>query len=46
MTTQDKSNLLMLCGALHDIAELLKWHPLGNKIKTIQLKIEDILLKP
>jgi hypothetical protein len=36
----------MLCGALHDIAELLKWHPLGEKIKVIEIKIEDILLKP
>ncbi len=45
MNQSDKSNLLMLCGALHDIAELLKWHPLGEKIKVIEIKIEDILLK-
>ena len=46
MSTEDKANLLMLCGALHDIAELLKWHPLSNQIFTIQEKIELIVSKP
>ena len=45
MTDQDKGIILMQCGALNDLAEQLKWHPLSEQLKKVQLKIEAIVNK-
>jgi len=45
MTQSDKGQILMQCGAINDLVEQLKWHPLANQLKTIQLKIETIVNK-
>lgn len=45
MSNQDKSNLLMLCGALHDIAEKVKDDIAAFQVGDVRVKIERIIRK-
>jgi len=45
MNQKDKGRILMQCGCLNDIIEQLKWHPLSEQLKKVQLKIEAIVNK-
>ena len=45
MTQQDKGQILMQCGAINDLVEQLKWHPLSEQLKKVQLNIEKIVNK-
>lgn len=40
---KDKAELMMLCGALHDICEQIKNLSIYKNLKEIQVKMEDIL---
>ncbi len=44
MSTEDKANLLMLCGALHDVAENTKEQITSTQILDIEQKIEKLVL--
>jgi len=45
MTQQDKGRILMLCGALQDVSEIIKPQSISEQIKKIQLEIEFIVNK-
>jgi len=45
MTQQDKGRILMLCGALQDVSEIIKPQSIAEQIKKIQLEIEFIVNK-
>jgi len=45
MTQQDKGRILMLCGALQDVSEIIKPQSIAEQVKKIQLEIEFIVNK-
>ena len=45
MNQSDKSHILMLCGALHDISENIKEYIPAFQIDDVRVKIERIVRK-
>lgn len=45
MTQQDKGQILMLCGAIHDVQEKSNEDYTKKQLKEIELKIEAIVNK-
>jgi len=45
MNQKDKGRILMLCGALQDVSEIIKPQTIAEQVKKIQLEIEFIVNK-
>jgi len=45
MNQKDKGRILMLCGALQDVSEIIKPQSIAEQVKKIQLEIEEIVNK-